>query len=267
MKNEKDKGAFFLFILGAALFFYPLGAFSEETNLKERRERAAKVTFLQGKAEALPKGEVSWSPLRVGSLIFPDDEIRSLEKSRLEIQFPDHSILRFDEQTNFKIKKSFFDASTNSRQIKVEMALGKSWANVRKIFGAQKTFELASANAVAGVRDTIWRMNVEPDQATLIKVYEGVVQIYNPFAQLKYKPGEEGLKDPHEVIGPHEVPRPYREVTREEWEEIVLRQMMQVLIPAVGKPLKPSRFNLAEDRKEEWVRWNQQRDKELKKKN
>lgn len=259
------KGALFLSIILLGGWFFPDCIWAEGVTPKGGGTSLAKVTFIQGKAEALTKGETAWRLLKLNSFLYPEDEVRTKAKSRIEIQLPDGSILRFDEETTFKIKKSFFEASTNRRDIKVEMFLGKTWANVRKFLGAKKTFEIASANAVAGVRDTIWRMNVEKDKSTLIKVYEGVVQVYNPFLP-EYKPEKEGYKPPHEVPGPKEVPPPYHEVSKEEWEEIVLREMMQVRISGFGKPSAPSRFNLEEDRREEWVRWNQKRDRALKSK-
>ncbi len=223
----------------------------------------AEVIHLQGKAEFLPKGETAWKPLTVGSLLSSEDEGRTGEKARIEIRLPDRSILRFDQRTHFKMKNLFFDAQQGSREIKVEVPLGKTWANVRKAFGAKKTFEVASANAVAGVRDTIWRMNAEADQSTLIRVYEGTVEVYNPFVKPDYKPEEGGFKAPREVRGPQEIPRPYAEVTKEQWEQIVLTQMMQVTVPAVGSPGKPISFQAEDDQREEWVRWNQARDRAL----
>lgn len=107
-------------------------------------------------------------------------------------------------------------------------------------------------------------MNVAPDKSTLIRVYEGTVEVYNPFVKPDYKPEEGGFKAPREVRGPQEIPRPYEEVSKEQWEEIVLTQMMQVTVPAVGRPAKPTPFSAEDDQKEEWVRWNQKRDKAIK---
>ncbi|MGB9698502.1 MAG: FecR family protein [Thermodesulfobacteriota bacterium] len=263
----KKGGIFFVIFLSVAFNFLNAQALAQSPISKEERGNAAKITFLQGKAEVLSAQETSWKLLQIGSFLYPEDEIKTHAKSRLEIQFPDRSIMRFDEHTTFKLKRVLFAAPTNSRDIKVEIVLGKSWANVRKIFSSKKTFEVASANAVAGVRDTIWRMNIGADKTTLIRVYEGAVQVYNPFVRPEYKLAKEGFKSPQEVSGPQEVPPPYHEISREEWEEIVLQQMMQVVIPAVGKPSQPSRFNIDEDLKEEWVRWNKKRDRELRKKN
>jgi hypothetical protein len=264
MRANRRKCLFYLWFFWLLLILWPADAQNEEPSGKTPEPDQAKVTFLQGKGEVLPKGETTWKFLKVGSLLFRDDEVRTGDKARIEIQLPDRSILRFDQQTTFKMKTVFFDAQEGSRDVRVEMAAGKTWANVRKAFGSKKTFEVASANAVAGVRGTIWRMNVALDRSVLIRVYEGSVEVYQPFGKPDYKPEEEGFKVPREVRGPQEVPRPYEEVSKERWEEIVLTQMMQVVIPPTGKPDKPVAFRAEDDQREEWVRWNQRRDQEIK---
>jgi len=262
---ERKTGNSFLFsflFAGALLVLLSPQGWGQATN-SPAGSNQAEVTFLQGRGEVLAKGETAWKPLRVGSLLSLDDEGRTGDQSRVEIRLPDRSILRFDQKTTFKMRSLLFDGQDGSRDMKVEIPVGKTWANVRKAFGPQKTFEIASANAVAGVRDTIWRMNVETDQSTLIRVYEGTVEVYSPFVKPDYKPEEGGFKAPREVRGPQEVPRPYQEVTKEQWEQIVLTQMMQVVVPAVGKPDAPSSFQPEEDQRDEWVRWNQQRDQQV----
>ncbi len=262
MGSGKGKGKIFL-----GLFFMILALWVIEVKSQESKGASsvqAKVAFLQGKVEVLRKGEAAWKLLRVGGLLSSEDEVRTGEKARIEIQLPDRSILRFDQRTTFKMKKVLFDAKEGSRDVKIAVTAGNTWANVRRVFGSKKTFEVASTNAVAGVRGTVWRMSVATDRSTLIRVYEGTVEVYSPFVKPEYKPEEGGSKVPREVKGPQEVPRPYEEVSREQWEEIVLTQMMQVTVPAVGKPEKPTSFKQEEDQREEWVRWNQRRDREVK---
>ncbi len=263
MHRDHRKGLISLLLVLSLIFLVSSDGMNQEKKGEAGGGDAAKVTFLQGKADVLKKGETQWSPLRVGSLLSREDEGRTAEKSRIEIQLPDRSILRFDQKTTFKMRTLLADARDGSREVRVDMGAGKTWANVRKAFGPKKTFEIASANAVAGVRDTIWRLTVAEDQSTLIRVYEGTVEVYNPFVKPDYKPEEGGFRRPREVKGPQEVAPPYREVTKEEWEQIVLTQMMQVVVPAVGKPEAPATFSGAEDEREEWVRWNKNRDQRI----
>lgn len=264
VQRLRGKGSLLFWVLMLVPFLGSGEALSAGASGKAIGPNQAQVTLLQGKAEVLRKGETAWRLLQVDNVLSSDDEVRTGEKARIEIQLPDRSILRFDQQTTFKMKTVFFDAQEGSRDVKVQMTAGKSWANVRKIFGSKKTFEIASANAVAGVRDTIWRMDAGLDKSTLIRVYEGSVEVYNPFVRPDYKPEEGGFKAPREVRGPQEVPRPYGEISKDQWEQIVLTQMMQIVVPPTGKPQEPMAFSAEDDQREEWVRWNQERDKQVK---
>ena len=93
----------------------------------------------------------------------------------MELLLPDNSVVRFAENTSFKIMQ-VSDAQAGKRDVKIFMTIGKIWSNVRKAFG-KSGFEVSCENAVAGVRGTIYRMNVEDDKSALVKVYDGEVSV------------------------------------------------------------------------------------------
>jgi hypothetical protein len=142
--------------------------------------------------------------------------------------------------------------------VKVDLSAGKLWANVKKLTTSDSSVEVKTSNAVAGVRGTVYRVNVEADKSALVKVYDGEVYVANPPRDAS-KPADKALQ-PHEVSGPHEVPPPYHEVSMEEWTAIV-KAMQQITISPEGKPSKPQDFDPRADL-DDWVRWNQERDKE-----
>ena len=39
--------------------------------------------------------------------------------------------------------------------------------------------------------------------------------------------------------------------------------LMQVVVPAVARPQAPTSVQPEDDQREEWVRWNQQRDRQI----
>jgi hypothetical protein len=60
------------------------------------------------------------------------------------------------------------------------------------------------------------------------------------------------------VPGPYEVAGP-KEVSREEWTQIVLRQFQEITI--TDKYITtPASFDMNKERQDEWVRWNEERD-------
>jgi len=213
---------------------------------------SAKVTLIEkGKAEILRKGEKDWLPLCVGDLIKDGDQIKTEKGCRLEILLPDSSIVRFAENTTFKIVSVKYSIKTKTRNIKVHLFVGRVWAKVARLFGIKKGgFTLSSPTAVAGVRGTTYRMNVDKDTTTTVKVYWGEILVTSP---------KKRIEKPYVISKPERIPGPHP-VTMQEWTYIV-RAMQQIVVFPDGTVKKPFRFTLAEDMND-WVRWNQMRDKQ-----
>ena len=218
-------------------------------------QEGARVALLSGSGQRLPSGTTAWIALEVGKILVPGDEVKTGPASRLELVLPGNAVVRFADNTHFKVVAIKTGKDSEKGNIKFAMALGKAWANVSKISGIRSNFELSSENAVAGVRGTVYRMNVDDDKSVLVRTYEGEVYVSGGEGQTVAKPQPVG--PPHPVPGPTVVPGP-RKVTMEEWTYII-RAMQQVRVGADGVPEKPRTFSAEEDR-EEWVDWNKNRD-------
>jgi hypothetical protein len=126
--------------------------------------------------------------------------------------------------------------------------LSRVWLKVKKRDGKPSNYEVSTPTAVAGVRGTVLRVDVEKDKddndVTLVKVYTGKVDVTRP-------------KGPRvEVPGPDEV-------SKDTWEKIVIEMMgkEQIRIGKAGPLGKVTKFDPDEEKKtDEWARWNQERD-------
>ena len=105
------------------------------------------------------------------------DQVSTGPDSKMELALPDGSLLRFAENTKFKVVGIDMDMSAGRRIAQVNVALGKTWAKVNKGLGVKPNIEVSCENAVAGVRGTVYRMNVEQDKSVLLRVYEGEVSV------------------------------------------------------------------------------------------
>jgi hypothetical protein len=219
----------------------------------------AVVTAIQGTARVYSHGSSAGRLIRRKDSIKKGQEIRVAGNSRIELRFPDGTVMRLAENTRLKMSALYFNSRTESKSISVALIAGKLWAKVKKLITPDSKVNVTMTNAVAGVRGTVYRVNVEEDKSALVKVYDGTVYVANPPREAS-RTAEKSLA-PHEVAGPHEVPPPYHEVSMEEWTAIV-KAMQQISISAQGVPSKPRDFDPKADA-DDWVKWNQERDKGL----
>ncbi len=218
----------------------------------------AVVTLIQGTARIYEKGATTGRLIKKGDTLRNEQEVRVAKKSRMEIHFPDGTVMRLSANSIFKVNALSFNRQTNDKKVKAELSIGKLWAKVKQLMTPDSTVEVRTSNAVAGVRGTVYRVNVEDDKSTIVKVYDGSVYVANP-PRSASSPIEK-MTVPHEVAGPHEVPPPSHQVSMEEWTTIV-KAMQQISISPQGVPSKPENFDPKADA-DDWVKWNQERDKE-----
>lgn len=215
----------------------------------------AKITALEGTAQTICPGQKGLRKLNINDLIKTGCEVNTGEKSRMELLLPDNSIVRFAENTRFKILQVSAVNAENRRDVKIFVTIGKIWSNVRKALSGKGGFEVSCYNAVAGVRGTIYRMNVEDDKSALVKVYDGEVAVASASKASEQKAPVAGPPKP--VAGPTQVAGP-KPVSMEEWVYIV-KSMQQIRIKSDGKAEEPKSFTIEEDR-DEWADWNRVRD-------
>ncbi len=244
----------------AGLFVVLLLFGSVATASENQAVAEAVVTWLDGTAQVFSKEKAGRRLLKKGDHVGRDQEVRVGDGSRIELRFPDGSVMRLSEKTRLAISDVRYDGKTERKSVKVNLGIGKLWSNVRKLITSDSAVEVKTANAVAGVRGTVYRVNVEEDRSSMIRVYDGSVYVANPPHDLSEAPGT--ITAPREVAGPHEVPPPYHEVTMEEWTAIV-SAMQQIVISPQGVPSKPQDFDAVKDA-DEWVMWNREQDKNLK---
>ncbi len=219
----------------------------------------AVVTLTEGTVRVYSPGSAKGQLLKKGDVVRKDQEVQVGEKSRIELKFPDGSIIRLSEKTRLKMNDVSFNTQTEGKSLKVGLTAGKIWMRVKRLVTSDSTVEVRTSNAVAGVRGTVYRVNVDEDQSATVKVYDGSVYVANPPSDAS-KSVDKSLA-PREVSGPHAVPPPYHEVSMEQWTAIV-KAMQQITISPQGVPSKPEDFDPKTD-SDEWVRWNQARDKNV----
>jgi hypothetical protein len=219
----------------------------------------ATVSMIIGTAKVFTSGSKAGHFLKKGDMLRKEHEVRVSDKSRVELRFPDGTVMRLAERSTLKMSKFAFNKKTDRKDVKVNLGVGKLWAKVKALTTTDSSVEVQTSNAVAGVRGTVYRVSVAEDQGATIKVYDGSVYVANPPKDASKPAGASA--QPHEVPGPHPVPPPYHEVSMQEWSAIV-QAMQQITISPQGVPSKPENFDPKADA-DDWVKWNQERDKQM----
>lgn len=215
----------------------------------------ARVTFVQGVVKRQTEAEGTWCALTLGTFVRAGERIMTMKSARLELQLPDRSIIRFDEESDVRLTKAGYNAGEAKRDVRFALMLGKTWANIQEVFGSEKGVQVETDNAVVGVRGTIFRINVATDRSSIVRVYSGSVAVRRPHRVPA--PGEEG-SEVQRIPGPTRVDGPHR-VTMEEWVRIV-KAMQQITVSPEGIPSTPRKFTMEEDLND-WVQWNLERDR------
>jgi hypothetical protein len=231
-------------------FFILFTAFAVNASPVVINSKNAVVTIVDGKVSLTLRGATDSIELRKGDFISEGDKITTALNARVEIKLADKSIVRFDENTTFILERA--KVEEKSRKISIKLVLGRAWANVTRFFGKKKGgFAISSKTVVAGVRGTVYRMDVEEDYASVIKVYTGEVGV----GKHKKKKKKSLSFAPHPVKGPHAV-------SMKEWVYIV-KSMQKIVVGSDGIIKKPVDFTAKED-STKWVEWNKKRDRSVK---
>jgi hypothetical protein len=206
---------------------------------------AAVVTYLTGQVKREHAGQSA--ELSLQATVAEGDRIETGKGAKVELTLADKSVLRLDGATVFTLKTASVESGT---QVTGKITVGRIWAKVASVLGGSSHFDIETQNAVAGVRGTTFRVDAHRDDSALVRVYAGAVAVATravPSARHAGKPGER-----QEVPGPSEV-------TKKEYEKL-LAAMMQVKVSAKGELSEPEKFAAADDQKDSWVVFNQQRD-------
>ena len=200
-------------ILGPAMVWavammFAVPAFADDA------EPVGTVSVLQGSAKR--RGADGDHGLAVGSAIHMGDVVRVGAGSRLKMTLNDQSVIMLDENSELTVSVADFDNQVR-KGFAATLGFGKVWAKVKKaISGSDSKFEVTTDRAVAGVRGTVFRVDIGT-KGTRVRVSQGKVAVDSRFnAQPQFA---RATGAPKATPGKRVQVQGPQEITRQEWEE------------------------------------------------
>ena len=169
--NTKYKAGRLLFFAGVftAFLFSFLSSFihSEETE-----EAVAMLTEMSGSVLVKDAQDGSFKKAEINQPLYAGDEIRTKKGASCEIEFKTESIVRLDENTDFKIHE--VKETSKGNKTSVQLFTGKILNVVSKT--ANSSFEVKTPTSIAGVRGTEFAVEAT-EENTDIGVFSGRVGV------------------------------------------------------------------------------------------
>lgn len=253
-----NKGISWLLVSTMALF---IGInITAQTNQKDVSSgKKGIVTYTDGRVKKKQASAPDWQDAEKNSLIISGDRVRTYKRSRAELELLELDIIRMAPETTIDIVKLYDETKSKVKETKLNLEEGNIWAKIGKKDTNMK-FDISTPVAAAAITGTVFRMGVENDSTTELKVYTGEVHITNAPEKTNLQPTYISGTKPTEVQGPHEVPGP-REVSMNEWLYIV-KNMQKIQIAKDGTVKEIGNFSATDrDEQTDWVKWNLQRDR------
>ena len=135
-----------------------------------------KVSGLAGKATRAVKDGTP-VPLEEGTAIELGDTVE-VTAGELKLTLTDQSVLMLAEGSRLVVDEASFE-ELDRRRFSARLLVGTLWAEVTKALSGDARFEVATERAVAGVRGTLFQVEVQPGEGgeTSVGVMEGEVAV------------------------------------------------------------------------------------------
>jgi hypothetical protein len=137
----------------------------------------ARLKFVIGKVEVQPTKQTSWQAAKLNQSVSSGDRIRTMLSARAELEMPDGSVIKINENTVFDVKEIKTTARDKQDRMSFTLWAGNIWAQFQKAVDTRSQREIESPSAVVAIRGTILEMDVDAQQTTRVKVIEGQVAL------------------------------------------------------------------------------------------
>jgi len=146
-------------------------------------QRVARVSEVSGTVNITRKGEEDAQPLGERRLVQAGEQLSTGAEGRCTLNWIDGTRIRMEPHTKLTVQKC--QVHKGAEQSAFRLDIGKIWIRVLRVLSQQDKFQISTPIATAGVRGTMFAVEVAADGSTEISVYEGQVTVASDSGEVK----------------------------------------------------------------------------------
>ncbi|GAB4187079.1 MAG: hypothetical protein Kow00108_24080 [Calditrichia bacterium] len=244
-----------------------------------QKKSVAKINFLIGKTQIIQKDAHQILEASFNSELYPGDRVETKKESRCEILYHNGNVVRLDENSIYRITR----VEEEKKETESELSFGKLWANIVKIFSGPQSFDVKTPTAVAAVRGTVYQIKID-SVASDFKVFNGSIGVkpvgkdsasedstfvinegeqmllvsnFKEYMKQQDEAFKNFMKEQEEAFEKfmEEDQAAFEEFQKRDEEDFKKFNNLHYLM---------DKFDMEKEMKDDWVKWNIERDKALK---
>jgi hypothetical protein len=195
-------------------------------------QRVAAVESVQGIVWLRQHGHGDFVPLADRARIGAGDVLKTGDRAQVDLHWVDDTRMRVGPNSLVTVLKSHYNVATKADTEMFKLDLGRVWIRILKVLSQKSKFEIITPTATAGVRGTVFSVEVEPDGKTLVSVKEGKVAVASGQAHQDLPAGSMSAAGAVQPLNPGE---------RDLWQENadVTGPYLLVKQPLAGAKVRP----------------------------
>jgi hypothetical protein len=170
VKKPRNKGSLVGFLVVLCLMLTRVSLDSAELP-------PAVAVLVQGDV-FIRQGDSLWQEIIVGRKLAYGDELWVTNESQLELVFPEGVSVLVQGKARLEIPKEGelpLEGQNNRASLRVKV--GRVWVHVLEKVVGVRSFSIETPTAVAGVRGTVFSLEVNHREDTILDVHQGLVQL------------------------------------------------------------------------------------------
>jgi len=172
--------ATFAIILGFAFLLALLLLLTQSVSVLQR---VARVSEVSGTVSITRKGDKHTVALGERRLVQAGDSLSTAPEGRCTLNWIDGTRIRIEPHSKLTVQKCQIYKSAEQSAFRLDV--GKVWIRVLRMLSQQDKFLINTPTATAGVRGTMFAVEVAADGSTEISVYEGQVTVASDSGEVK----------------------------------------------------------------------------------